>query len=162
MILISLAAHVVRDQDIGSRGQPQCEFHVFQIRRATGARRTGRGDLEQSRLASSGPKTQIFRICRALCLLPSQIQPRFNSNRKPRRLLQIYAKLCRSRRSTRAAHLRPIQRGMLQFVGFEVLAPQIIYGPVRMDDSQRKELLAAYTERLRNIANETPFDVGIY
>jgi NAD(P)H dehydrogenase (quinone) len=51
---------------------------------------------------------------------------------------------------------------MLQFVGFEVLAPQIIYGPVRMDDSQRKELLAAYTERLRNIANETPFDVGIY
>jgi hypothetical protein len=29
-------------------------------------RRTGRGDLEQSRLASSGPKTQIFRICRAL------------------------------------------------------------------------------------------------
>ena len=126
------------------------------------ARRTGRGDLEQSRLASSGPKTQIFRICRALCLLPSQIQPRFNSNRKPRRLLQIYAKLCRSRRSTRAAHLRPIQRGMLQFVGFEVLAPQIIYGPVRMDDSQRKELLAAYTERLRNIANETPFDVGIY
>ena len=66
MILISLAAHVVRDQDIGSRGQPQCEFHVFQIRRATGGRRTGRGDLEQSRLASSGPKTQIFRICRAL------------------------------------------------------------------------------------------------
>src|SRR5581483_12059572 len=42
------------------------------------------------------------------------------------------------------AILRPMQRGMLQFVGFEVLAPQIIYGPVRMDDSQRKELLTAY------------------
>jgi hypothetical protein len=36
-------------------------------------------------------------------LLPSQTQPRFYSNRKPRRLLQIYAKLSRSRRSTRAA-----------------------------------------------------------
>jgi putative NADPH-quinone reductase len=60
------------------------------------------------------------------------------------------------------AILRPIQRGMLQFVGFEVLAPQIIYGPVRMEDSQRKELLAAYAERLRSIANETPFDVGVY
>jgi NAD(P)H dehydrogenase (quinone) len=60
------------------------------------------------------------------------------------------------------AILRPIQRGMLQFVGFEVLAPQIVYGPVRMDDSQRKELLTAYTERLKNIADETPFDVGTY
>jgi NAD(P)H dehydrogenase (quinone) len=27
------------------------------------------------------------------------------------------------------AILRPVQRGMLQFVGFEVLAPQIVYGP---------------------------------
>ena len=60
------------------------------------------------------------------------------------------------------AILRPIQRGMLQFVGFEVLAPQIIYGPVRMDDSQRKQLLTAYAERLKNIADEAPFDVGIY
>jgi NAD(P)H dehydrogenase (quinone) len=60
------------------------------------------------------------------------------------------------------AILRPIHRGMLQFVGFEVLAPQITYGPVRMDDSQREQLLAAYAERLKNIANEKPFDVGIY
>jgi NAD(P)H dehydrogenase (quinone) len=51
---------------------------------------------------------------------------------------------------------------MLQFVGFEVLAPQIIYGPIRMDDSQRKAVLAAYAERLSNITNETAFDVGIY
>ena len=60
------------------------------------------------------------------------------------------------------AMLRPIHRGMLQFVGFEVLAPQITYGPVRMDDSQRKQLLTAYAERLKNIADESPFDVGIY
>ena len=60
------------------------------------------------------------------------------------------------------AILRPIQRGMLQFVGFEVLAPQVIYGPVRMDDSQRKELLTAYAERLKSIENEKPIDVGAY
>lgn len=60
------------------------------------------------------------------------------------------------------AMLRPIHRGMLQFVGFEVLAPQITYGPVRMDDSQRKQLLTAYAERLKNIADKSPFDVGIY
>jgi putative NADPH-quinone reductase len=60
------------------------------------------------------------------------------------------------------AILRPIQRGMLQFVGFEVLAPQIIYGPVRMEQGQRDDLLAAYSERLKNIASEKPTDVGIY
>jgi len=60
------------------------------------------------------------------------------------------------------AILRPIQRGMLQFVGFDVLAPQITYGPVRLEPGQRAELLAAYAERLKNIASETPFDVGIY
>ena len=60
------------------------------------------------------------------------------------------------------AILRPIQRGMLQFVGFELLAPQIAYGPVRLDQGQRTELLAAYAERLKNIAGEQPFEVGIY
>jgi NAD(P)H dehydrogenase (quinone) len=51
---------------------------------------------------------------------------------------------------------------MLQFVGFEVLAPQIIYGPVRMEQGQRDDLLAVYTDRLKNIASEKPTDVGIY
>ena len=60
------------------------------------------------------------------------------------------------------AILRPIQRGMLQFVGFEVVAPQIVYGPVRLEEGRRAELLAGYAERLNNIAGEPPFDVGIY
>lgn len=60
------------------------------------------------------------------------------------------------------AILRPIQRGMLQFVGFEVLAPQIAYGPARMKQDQRAELLAAYAKRLKYIGSETPFDVGTY
>ena len=61
-----------------------------------------------------------------------------------------------------AGILRPIHRGMLQFVGFEVLAPQIVYGPVRMNDEQRQQALAAYAERLRRIDHESPVEVGIY
>lgn len=58
--------------------------------------------------------------------------------------------------------LRPIQRGMLEFVGFGVLAPQIVYAPVRMTDDERAQHLAAYTERLLHITQESPFDVGTY
>jgi NAD(P)H dehydrogenase (quinone) len=61
-----------------------------------------------------------------------------------------------------AGILRPIHRGMLQFVGFEVLAPQIVYGPIRMTDEQRKRALAAYVERLQMIDRELPIDVGMY
>jgi NAD(P)H dehydrogenase (quinone) len=60
------------------------------------------------------------------------------------------------------AILRPIHRGMLQFVGFDVLAPQIVFGPVRLEQAQRTELLAAYAARLDKIADEQPLDVGIY
>ena len=57
--------------------------------------------------------------------------------------------------------LRPIQRG-IQFVGFGVLAPQIVYGPVRLEQGQRTELLAAYAKRLKAILDERPFEVGLY
>jgi putative NADPH-quinone reductase len=58
--------------------------------------------------------------------------------------------------------LRPIQRGMLEFVGFGVLAPQIVYAPVRMTNEEREQQLAAYTTRLQHIAHESPVDVGTY
>jgi len=58
--------------------------------------------------------------------------------------------------------LRPIQRGMLQFVGFEVLAPQIVYGPVRLEQGQRTELLAACAKRLEAIHDEKPSEVGLH
>lgn len=61
-----------------------------------------------------------------------------------------------------AGILRPVHRGMLQFVGFDVLEPQIVYGPVRLTDEQRKQQLAAYAGRLQQIADESPIDVGIY
>ena len=60
------------------------------------------------------------------------------------------------------AILRPIQRGMLQFVGFDVLEPHIVYGPARLSEEQRKERLATYASRLQGIASESPIDVGIY
>jgi putative NADPH-quinone reductase len=60
------------------------------------------------------------------------------------------------------AMLRPIQRGMLQFVGFAVLAPHIIYGPVRATAETRRQWLTAFAERLRKIDKETPIEVGIY
>ena len=58
--------------------------------------------------------------------------------------------------------LRPIQRGMLQFVGFEVLAPHIVYGPVRMTDEERGEELASFKRRLQDIETESAVDVGLY
>lgn len=58
--------------------------------------------------------------------------------------------------------LRPIQRGVLGFVGFGVLAPQIVYAPAHMTDEERKQHLAAYATRLQHIAHESPVDVGIY
>ncbi|NEQ77639.1 MAG: NAD(P)H-dependent oxidoreductase [Okeania sp. SIO2C9] len=58
--------------------------------------------------------------------------------------------------------LRPIHRGMLQFVGFDVLAPEIVYAPVRMTDEQRVKILENYAARLKEISKESAIDVGIY
>lgn len=60
------------------------------------------------------------------------------------------------------AILRPIHRGVLQFVGFDVLAPQIHYGPVRVTDVDREQWLTDYAKRLNAIARETPIVVGEY
>ena len=60
------------------------------------------------------------------------------------------------------AILRPVQRGMLRFVGFNVLTPHIIYGPVRMSEEQRNAALEGYARRLRQIHLENPIDVGEY
>ena len=60
------------------------------------------------------------------------------------------------------AILRPVQRGILQFVGFDVLRPQIVYGPVRLEQEPREEALRAYAARLRAIGAEQPIEVGPY
>ena len=60
------------------------------------------------------------------------------------------------------AVLRPIHRGILQFTGFSVLAPHIIFAPVRLRDDQRKDILEGYARRLRQIDKEKPVEVGQY
>ena len=58
--------------------------------------------------------------------------------------------------------LKPIHRGMLEFVGFDVLAPHIVYAPVRMSDEQRRQELENYAARLTEIAGETPIEITRY
>ncbi len=58
--------------------------------------------------------------------------------------------------------LRPIHRGMLKFVCFDVLEPNIVYGPVRMQNDERLKFLETYAQRLRQIHTESPIDVGEY
>lgn len=60
------------------------------------------------------------------------------------------------------AILRPIHRGMLEFTGFEVLAPQVHYGPVRVEPAQREAWLQAWAQRLRQVEAEQPIDIGRY
>ncbi len=60
------------------------------------------------------------------------------------------------------AILRPIQRGMLQFTGFEVLAPHLCFGPARVTPERRAQWLKEYEARLRCIAEEKPVEVGQY
>ena len=49
-----------------------------------------------------------------------------------------------------------------EFVGFEVLHPQVIWAPVRMSVEQRAAELSAWAERLRQIEREAPIEVGAY
>ena len=60
------------------------------------------------------------------------------------------------------AILRPVQRGILRFTGWDVLAPHIVYAPVRIMPEERSAALAAWADRLRAIASEHPIDVGEY
>jgi len=61
-----------------------------------------------------------------------------------------------------AGILRPIQRGILQFVGFDVLAPQVVYAPARMSIGERQKHLAAFSHRLGTIGDESAIEVGSY
>jgi NAD(P)H dehydrogenase (quinone) len=58
--------------------------------------------------------------------------------------------------------LRPIERGMFQFVGFSVLSPHIVYGPARQAPADRVRELERYAARLQQIGQEEPYEVGSY
>jgi putative NADPH-quinone reductase len=58
--------------------------------------------------------------------------------------------------------LRPIHRGMLQFTGFTVLAPHVVYGPARLAADEREAVLDSWTARLSALPDEAPLEVGAY
>ncbi len=50
--------------------------------------------------------------------------------------------------------LHAVQIGTLNFCGFEVLEPHLVFGPRRMTDQQRADALAAWGDRLSRIEDE--------
>jgi putative NADPH-quinone reductase len=60
------------------------------------------------------------------------------------------------------AILKPIHRGMLNFTGFSVLMPHVIYGPVRQSAEQRQAELIKWSERLKTIFSEQAIEIGEY
>lgn len=58
--------------------------------------------------------------------------------------------------------LRPIHRGMLQFTGFTVLPPHVVYGPARQSAAEREVALASWAARLRRLEQETPLAVSTF
>jgi len=61
-----------------------------------------------------------------------------------------------------AGILRPLHRSILEFNGFSVLRPQVVYGPARMTEDARRQELDSWQQRLRNIFNEPVLNVGAY
>ncbi|MFO1024397.1 MAG: NAD(P)H-dependent oxidoreductase [Acetobacteraceae bacterium] len=60
------------------------------------------------------------------------------------------------------AILRPIHRGIFQFVGYDVLRPQLSCSPARVSDEERATMLTAWRVRAAGLFAETPMDVGEY
>ncbi|MFA6083839.1 NAD(P)H-dependent oxidoreductase [Mucilaginibacter sp.] len=58
--------------------------------------------------------------------------------------------------------LKPIHRGILGFTGFSVLRPHVVYGPVRNSKEENAAEINNWKERLSNISEESPVNVGRY
>jgi putative NADPH-quinone reductase len=58
--------------------------------------------------------------------------------------------------------LRPLQRGILQFTGFTVLQPNVVYGPGRLNPEQAENELKQWQMRLLKVQQEPEFTVGSY
>lgn len=56
--------------------------------------------------------------------------------------------------------IKPIQRGILEFVGFSVLQPNIVFSASHVSDDDRKVELDKYLQRLKSIEQEQPIDCG--
>jgi len=58
--------------------------------------------------------------------------------------------------------LRPIHRGIFQFVGFDVLSPQVSCAVARVGDNERAAMLDDWRRRVAGLFQEAPMDVGSY
>lgn len=58
--------------------------------------------------------------------------------------------------------LRPVHRGMLEYLGYSLLKPQINYSVAHLSDQDRKDLLKAWSTRLENIFDEKQISGGRY
>jgi NAD(P)H dehydrogenase (quinone) len=61
-----------------------------------------------------------------------------------------------------AAILRPIHRGIFQFVGFDVLCPQLSCSPARISNEERMAMLNDWRRRIAGLFDEAPIEVGPY
>ncbi|XP_066504190.1 NAD(P)H dehydrogenase [quinone] 1-like [Hoplias malabaricus] len=52
--------------------------------------------------------------------------------------------------------LWPLQNGVLRFCGFQILAPQIFWGPQQASPSARTAMLEAWQSRLKGLMDEKP------
>uniref|UniRef100_A0A8C0U6I9 Ribosyldihydronicotinamide dehydrogenase [quinone]-like n=1 Tax=Cyanistes caeruleus TaxID=156563 RepID=A0A8C0U6I9_CYACU len=54
--------------------------------------------------------------------------------------------------------LWPMQHGIMHFCGVKVLEPHICYAPENVSEEKRKEMLTAWTQRLKTLWKEEPID----
>ncbi|NXF09022.1 NQO2 dehydrogenase, partial [Smithornis capensis] len=54
--------------------------------------------------------------------------------------------------------LWPMQHGIMHFCGLKVLEPHICYAPENVSVEKRKEMLSAWTQRLKTLWKEEPID----
>ncbi|NXU35301.1 NQO2 dehydrogenase, partial [Drymodes brunneopygia] len=54
--------------------------------------------------------------------------------------------------------LWPMQHGIMHFCGVKVLEPHICYAPEHVSEEKRKEMLTAWTQRLKTLWKEEPID----
>jgi NAD(P)H dehydrogenase (quinone) len=58
--------------------------------------------------------------------------------------------------------VKPVHYGVLQFVGFDVLQPHVVFAPIQKTDEERRWELDRYRDRLSNIFSENPIEVERY
>jgi NAD(P)H dehydrogenase (quinone) len=55
--------------------------------------------------------------------------------------------------------LRPVHHGVLKFTGYSVLAPHVVYSPIRMTEQERCDALNSFSERVIQLPDELPIDI---